>query len=164
MKKKLLTILCAFCLILPFMFMFTGCGQNQITMVQIHSAFSKLQNPTVDGVGKLSLLKDENVTNIDYAAETMLRWQRNFERNNIDSEKLMAVDFYYFYNMDDGHTDYPIYVFKFSEDKYAGNCKSNFDFYRQLGFKVEKRQYGNLVVVIESKLSNFAFNIIDNIK
>ena len=52
-----------------------------------------------------------------------------------------------------------IYVFKFATISAAVNCHTNFDF----GTNFKSNIYGNLVVVVDTDISDHVFGIIDRI-
>lgn len=156
--KKLL--MCLMFLLLPVLVL-SGCSKGQITMLQIEEAMPELEKPQIENA---VTIYDLSKTKSD--ASQLLRWQSNFERQNVDTEKFMALDTYYFYcqKIVDGHYEYIDFtvtlVFKFAEDKHAKNCYKNYDF--EDNFVV--KQYGNLVVAVDENYADLVYPCIDNIK
>ena len=155
MKKFLM---CLIFLLLPI-FVLSGCSGRQITMLQIEESMPELEKPIIENAGTIyDLLKGKSV------ASQLLNWQSNFERQNVNAEKFVALDTYYFdYGLNDDYNSYRYYValvFKFSEDKYAKNCYKNYDF----DDNFEVRQYGNLVVAVDENYADLIYSSIDNIK
>lgn len=159
--KKILTILCVFCLICPFVCTLAGCqSQPQITMEQIQTEIKTASHPTIEGEEPVTFRYYDKSNNI---YEIMLDWQRDFERNNIDTRDFMAMDKYYYYFENIDIQAY-VYVFKFATIEASKNCCKNFDFSEHLNAEYKSKTYGNLVVAVKSEIANYIFNIIKNIK
>lgn len=156
MKKFLM---CLMFLLLP-VFVLSGCSTGQITMLQIEEAMPELEKPIIENA---STIYDLSISKSN--ASRLLMWQSNFEHQNVNTEKFMALDTYCFdYRLNDEFNTYVTYyvtlVFKFTEAKYAKNCYKNYDFADN--FVV--RQYGNLVVAVDENYADLIYSSIDNIK
>ena len=88
MKKVILPILLTICLCVAPIIL-SGCD-NQITMVQIYDAIYAEEVPTITGYD----LKPALINGFTYSELTS--WQREFERNNIDTSDFMMLDKYYY--------------------------------------------------------------------
>ena len=157
MKKFLL---CLMFLLLPVLVL-SGCSKGQITMLQIEEAMPELEKPQIENA---IAINDLSKTKSD--ASKLLRWHSNFERQNVNTEKFMALDTYDFrcQKIVDGHYEYIDFtvtlVFKFTKDKHAKNCYENYDF--EDNFVV--KQYGNLVVAVDENYADLIYPAIDNIE
>lgn len=158
MRKKLLSLLCIICMLFPFL-IFTSCQQAatpQITMQQIQDAIEDSENPNI---------VDADVSDFSFTNEflTSFGWAMLFERNNVSTEHLTAIDCYTYEVVHDGDSttySYTIRVFKFFAPEDAEACKNGYDF----GSAYRTKTYGNLLVSAHVLLSDFAFGVIDGIE
>ena len=159
MKKITTVLLCTICLIFPFTFILSGCNEEphapQITINQIYNSIKNAEPPIVNEIEPTKIEYNMSINNY------LLQWQRNFERNNIDTTDFMTMDIYeYWFN----YKYFYVYIFKFSNINAASNCLENFDFTQHHdGKEYTSKQYGNLVVAVSNELSEYIFNIINNI-
>jgi len=170
MKKKLFGILTIFCLILPMAFGLAGCNSKQITMVQIRQALDYEHEqgwlPSVEGMNITEF--DKVTTHYQSISAELLSWQIKFENQNVNTEKLMSLNFYYYsgkkLDLAPGKVDYTyryyIYVFKFSDKDSAKNCYKKYDFESQ---NYTAKQYGNLIVACAKELGTKIYEFIDKI-
>ena len=181
MKNRLIKIACICLMIVSLSIVFTGCGnKGQITIAQIEEVLINAPKPKFVGassVNNIECLTRENVDSYTYAC---VRWQRNFEDNNIDSTDFMSMSrmrYSIFYNQSDLRYYY-IYVFKFTESDDAEVCckklnKLNIleknDYYGTIdysneaykNYKYKAKQYGNLVVYVYIEMANYVFGLIN---
>lgn len=188
MKNKLIKIVCICLMLISISIVFTGCGsKGQITIAQIEEVLINAEKPIFDGassVNNLVEVKNLNTNDdLEVYANDCIRWQMNFEDNNIDSSDFMSMSklrYSVYYNQADVRYYY-IYTFKFAESDDAEACykklkKLNIvenDDYKNTvdysngeykNYKYKAKQYGNLVVYVYSEMSNYIFNLIDDIK
>jgi len=158
MKKRIFSILLCVCLMLSSCILFAACKEEtppvgQITMQQIEDVMNASELPTVENdVLKRIVYFKEN-------SENLLRWLNNFERQNVDSTEFMAMD-YFCYENEAYKFVYRTYIFKFTTVESATNCYTNYEFEEEYS----KKQYGNLIVVADNKVSDYVFAIIDGIQ
>ena len=159
MKKKFFIFVCALCLMLPCAVIFSGCNAKQITMQEISSTLKDAEPPVVEGLMPLSY------SGVFFSESTFVGWQRNFERNNIDTTEFMTMDYFYYYETNDIYSREELYcyVFKFKSSESAVNCENNFNFTDNLGISFTAKTYGNLVVACQSEVAEYVFDIVDNI-
>lgn len=153
MKKVILPIILAICLcVAPIIF--SGCD-SQLTMVQIYDAIYAEAVPAINGYD----LKPVLINGFTYSELT--KWQREFERNNIDTSDFMMLDKYYYDTSSDSfyQKSFYIYVFKFASTSATENCFNNYDF----GNDYQTELYGNLIVVADVNISEYIFDIINKI-
>lgn len=189
MKNKLIKIACICLMLLSLSIIFTGCGnKGQITIAQIRQVLINAEKPTFEGASSVNNLVE--VKNLNGSSEELeiytddcIKWQMNFEDNNIDSSDFMSMSklrYNVYYNQADVRYYY-IYVFKFTESDDAEDCykklnKVNIvenDDYKNTAdysngayknYKYKAKQYGNLVVYVYNEIANYIFDLIDDIK
>lgn len=188
MKNKLIKIACICLMLVSLSVIFAGCKDNkgQITIAQIEEVLINAKKPTFAGassVNNLIEVKNLNTSDLEIYANDCIRWQMNFEDNNIDSSNFMSMSklrYNVYYNQADVRYYY-IYIFKFAESDEAEDCykklkKLNIlenDDYKNTAdysngayknYKYKAKQYGNLVVYVYDEMANYIFGLINNIK
>ena len=190
MRNKLIKIACICLMLLSLSIIFTGCKESkgQITIAQIEEVLINAKKPTFEGASSVNNLVE--VKNLNGSSEELeiytddcIKWQMNFEDNNIDSSDFMSMSklrYNVYYNQADVRYYY-IYVFKFTESDDAEDCykklnKVNIvenDDYKNTAdysngayknYKYKAKQYGNLVVYVYNEIANYIFDLIDDIK
>ena len=171
MKNRFIEVICVCLIAVFFSFAFIGCSDNdcdnykQLTMVQIETVLKNEGNvPFVEGAASVSAIEDLMVDSSTISIQ-ILEWQRKFERNNIDTTNFMTLDRYRYtgyFLAEEGYMtkNYLVHIFKFSDIDSATNCYENLNFVSGSSYK----QYGNLVVLVDNTVSNYVFNLIDNIE
>ena len=180
MKNKLIKIACICLMIVSLSIIFMGCSdenKSQITIAQIEDAIVNAQTPTFAGASSVNKIELLTTDNLETYTNDCIRWQQNFEDNNIDTTEFMSMSKMrcrVVYNQSESK-DYYIYVFKFNEDDDAEDCykklnkinileKFDYSTSSYKTYKYKAKQYGNLVVYVYDEMANYIFNIIDNIK
>lgn len=139
--SKKLCVCAIICLLLIGCFTLSACGSKQITIDQIRGAIG---NSYV-----------EYTVDADKISEQKLEWAYAMEKQNVDSEHLVAVAVFNFYNFTNR-----INILKFSKEKYAKQMIQKYNF----GDSVTAKRYGNLVVVVSNQVQLEIFTLINSIK
>ena len=138
--SKQICVCAIICLLLISCFTLSACGSKQITIDQIR-----------DKIGSSYV---EYTVDADKISEQKLEWAYAMEKQNVDSEHLMFVAVFNYYNFTN-----KIDILKFSKEKYAKKMIQNYDF----GDSVTAKRYGNLVVVVNNQIQFEIFTLINSI-
>ena len=157
MKKILLCLM-----LMGFSFAFmSGCKKEeepevilQITLKEILSVLEDNQNIELDE--RVYVYMGSAISDVDSREAELITWRANFERQNVDSREFMSVEkIRYSYNS----TYHYARLFKFATDTSAAQCANNYD----VGEAYSIKQYGNIVVIVDSSVANVVLELIDSI-
>ena len=155
--KKILSSLCSLLLVFSLFFIFSGCKNQpeptQVTLLQIRETLKTSELPQIVGYDSIEL-----VLHYD-SSDRVKKWQYQLEIQNIDSSDLRAVDYFYYKETLLYKNVSEVSILKFA------NTKSAKVFYKQYDVENDfvSKQYGNIVVVSQNTVSDYIFNLIDNI-
>lgn len=166
MKNKTMKILTLMLLFVCMVSVFVGCKEEfyQPTIAQIDALITDENNePLINGATKVVVTS--SIVDINSYNSTMLDWEIFFERNDIDSTNFRTMEKYkctgYFLQDSSYMTDdYYVFVFKFTDNDSAENCKSKLNRYDNYSIK----QYGNLVVYADNLVAGHTFALVETIK
>lgn len=155
MKKKMLSILSALCLVCCFSLVLSGCANKSLSINQIEEVLLNLT--VVNAEGNEKIIKSYTNSTTSYSS-AMLEWNRLFENANIDADNLRSVEKYVI-NEGRPSVEVIIIAFKFKDSESAKNCYNDYDF----GIEYNKQLYGKVFVIAKTEYANQVFTAIGKI-